>query len=94
MPRSTDPIDTLFGADPDALAWILLLAYTCGHDAAIRQTRIAIEDARAAQLIDATATAWRLRQRPARQLNPPGPPEGGEGWGGLPGVEPWPEEVT
>lgn len=86
MPTMIDPLDTLFAADPDALSWILLLAYSCGHDAATRQTRIAIEDARIAHLIDQAAAAWRLRQRPARRITP-------EELALLPGCEPWPEET-
>jgi hypothetical protein len=79
-------LDALLSADPDALAWLVLLAYSCGHDAATRQTRIDIADARVAALIDGAAAAWRLRQRPARRIT-------AEELALLPGCEPWPEET-
>lgn len=82
-----DPVDTLFAADPDALAWLLLLAYSCGHDAATCRTRIAIADDRIAHLVDQAAAAWRLRQRTARQIT-------AEELALLPGCEPWPEEIV
>lgn len=87
-----DPqLDALIAADPEALSWVLLLAYSCGYDTANGCALMEIADDRIAALMRATAAAWHARRR----LESPRRPAWLEALiNERPALEPWPEEMT
>lgn len=56
-------LDALLAADPEALAWLVLLAYGSGYDAADGLGLTTIRDERVAALVAGAAEVWRRHQR-------------------------------